>query len=105
MTSTQGSPFFVVAPSCGCERIVNALRRRTTQRRNWRSLGSFSIMPVALAASVAGFRGLIIDRFAFTARLQMQRRAAVVAELRTGRIEVLTEEALGKEHVQHPDAR
>src|SRR5439155_20050553 len=57
------------------------------------------------AALVAVFRGLIIDRFAVLARLQMQRRATLVAERRTRRIDAVTEETLGREHLQDPDAK
>ena len=43
------------------------------------------------AALVADCRGLMIDRITLVARLQVQRRATVVPELRTDRIAVVAE--------------
>ena len=44
--------------------------------------------------------GLIIDRLTSAALFNMQRRATVVAELRAIRIDVVAEEAPGREHGQ-----
>jgi hypothetical protein len=49
-------------------------------------------------ALVAVFSGPIIGRLALAARLEVQRRATVVAELRARRIDVAAKEALEREH-------
>jgi hypothetical protein len=89
-----------------------ALRHRLGQQRVpelqanvWRSLRRGDERWILRAALVAVFRGLIIDRFTLLARFQMERRATVVAKPGTGRIGVVTEGALGRDHGQHPDAK
>lgn len=69
--------------------IRRRLRRSLDRRMLDRKIG---------AAFVAAFRRAIVDRVAFVARLEVQRRGTVVAEFGAGRITVAAEDASGIEH-------
>ena len=74
--------------------------RNVLGRRHWRRLRPSSWHWKFRPALEAILGGLIIDRLTSAAQFDVQRRATVVAELRASRIDVVAEEALGRDHGQ-----